>query len=81
MADDPRQQLGVARGVVADLAGGDRDPVRERDLDLVGVSVGVDTDDGVDKFCQHGHRPGSFRGERVERVGTGLGRSHQVAHL
>ena len=26
----------------------------------MGVAVGVDTDDGVDEFCQHGHRPGSF---------------------
>src|SRR4051794_9517449 len=33
----------------------------------VGVAVGVDTDHGVEEFCQHGHRPDSF-------VGSGLGR-------
>jgi hypothetical protein len=62
VVDDPGQQLGVAGGVVADLAGGDRDSVRERDLHLVGIAVGIDTDDGVEEFCQHGHRPCSFRG-------------------
>jgi hypothetical protein len=30
---------------------------RERELYFVGVAMGVDTDDGVDEFCQHGHRP------------------------
>ena len=66
VVDDPGQQLGEAGGVVADLAGGDRDPVRERDLHLVGVAMGVDPDDGVDEFCQHGHRPGPSCRERVE---------------
>ena len=56
--DDPGQQLRVAGGVVGDRAGGDRDAVRVGDLYLVGVAVGVDTDDGVDEFCQHGHRSG-----------------------
>jgi hypothetical protein len=32
-------------------------PVGSRSLHFVGVAVGVDTDNGVDKFCQHGHRP------------------------
>ncbi len=46
----------------------------------IGVPVGVDSDDGVDEFCQHGHRPGSFRGERVNgRHRPGWG--HHVAHL
>ena len=62
VVDDPGQQLGVAGAVVADRGQGDRGAVGERDLDLVGVAVGVDTDDGVDEFCQHGHRPGSFLG-------------------
>jgi hypothetical protein len=57
---DPGQQRGVAAGVVGDRGGGDRRPGGSGDLDLVGVAVGVDPDDGVDEFCQHGHRPGSF---------------------
>ena len=67
VVEDPGQQLGETGAVVADLAGGDRDSGRERDLDLVGITVGVDSDDGVDEFCQHGHRPGSFQGERAKR--------------
>jgi hypothetical protein len=35
--------------------------VGKGDLDLVGVAVGVDTNDGVDEFYQQGHRPGPFR--------------------
>ena len=80
VVDDPGQQLGVAAAVVADRGDGDRGAVGEGDLDLVGVAVGVDTDDGVDEFCQHGHRPGSFLGSG-STVGTGLGRGHRVAHL
>jgi hypothetical protein len=81
VVEDPGQQLRVAGGVVGDRADGDWDTVRVGDLYLVGVAVGVDTDDGVDEFCQHGHRPGSFlRRERVNG-GTGLGRSHRAAHL
>jgi hypothetical protein len=52
---DPSQQLGVASGIVADRAGGDPESGGKRDLDFVGVAVGVDTDHGVDEFCQHGH--------------------------
>jgi hypothetical protein len=62
--DDPGEHLGIAGGVVADRADGDRCAGRERDLDLVKVAMGVDSDDGVDEFCQHGHRPGPS-GERV----------------
>ena len=65
--DNPGQQLGEAGIIIADLACPDRDAGRERDLHLVGVAVGVDTDDGVDEFCQHGHRPGPSCRERVYR--------------
>jgi len=61
--EDPGQQLGVAAGVVGDRAGGDRCPGGERDFYVVGVAVGVDTNDGVDEVCQHGHRRSPF-GER-----------------
>jgi len=81
LIDDPGQQLGVAGGVVADRGGGDRGAVGQGDLHLVGVAVGVDTDHGVEEFCQHGHRPGSFREGAGRTVGTGLGRGHRVAHL
>ena len=80
LVDDPGQQLGEAGAVVADLPGPDRRAGREGDLHLVGVAVGVDTDHGVDEFCQHGHRPGPSCREWVN-VGTGLGRGHRVAHL
>ena len=80
MVDDPGQQLGKAGVVIADLSCPDRSAGRERDLHLVGVAVGVDTDDGVDKFCQHGHRPSPSCREWVN-VGTGLGGGHRVAHL
>ena len=40
----------------------------------------VDTDDGIDKFCQHGHPPVSLPGSGRE-VGTGLGRSHPAWHI
>ncbi len=61
--EDPGQQLGVTAGVVADRAGRDRGPGGERDFYVVGVAVGVDTDDDVDEICQHGHRRSPF-GER-----------------
>ena len=32
-------------------------PGRKRDLYLMGVAMGVDTNDGVDDFCHHGQRP------------------------
>ncbi len=56
----------VAAAVVGDRAGGDRSTGRERDLDLVDVAVGVDTDHGVDNVCEHGHRPGPSNWERVD---------------
>ena len=80
MVEDPGQQLGKAGVVIADLSCPDRSAGRERDLHLVGVAVGVDTDDGVDEFCQHGHRPSPSCREWVN-VGTGLGEGHRVAHL
>ena len=40
-----------------------------RDLHLMGVAVGVDTDDGIDDFCQHGQRPVPF----LVRVNVGTG--------
>jgi hypothetical protein len=52
--DDPGQQLGEAGLIIIDLACPDRDAGRERDLHLVGVAVGVDTDDGVDEFANMG---------------------------
>jgi hypothetical protein len=51
---------GFAGVVIADLSCPDRSAGRERELHLVRVAVGVDTNDGVDEFCQHGHRPVSF---------------------
>src|SRR5512133_1417149 len=48
---DPGQQPGVAAGVVGDRAGRGRCSGRQRDLDLMGVAVGVDADHGVDAFC------------------------------
>ena len=60
--DDPNVTVIIDR-----RKGPDRRAGREGNLHLVGVAVGVDTDHGVDEFCQHGHRPGSFRRERVER--------------
>jgi hypothetical protein len=58
---DPGKQLGIPRGVVADRTPGDRRSARERDLYLMRIAVGVDTDHGVDEFCQHGHRPSPSR--------------------
>jgi hypothetical protein len=43
------------------------------DLDLVAVAVGVDSDDGVDHLCHHGHTAScSFQGWG-RNVRTGLG--------
>jgi hypothetical protein len=67
MVEDPGQQLGKARAVVADLSYPDRRAGRERDLHFVGVAVGVDTDHGVDEFCQQGHRPSPSKREWVNR--------------
>jgi hypothetical protein len=57
---DPVDQLGVTVAVVADRAGRQRCPGREGDFDFMSIAVGVDSDDGVEQFCQHGHRPVSF---------------------
>jgi Transposase IS116/IS110/IS902 family len=67
MVDDPGQQLGKARVVIADLSYPDRSAGWERELHFVGVAVGVDTNDGVDEFCQHGHRPSPSCREWVNR--------------
>ena len=60
VVEDPGQHFGVAAGVVADLAGGDDRAAGVGDLHLVGVAVGVDTDHGIDEFCEYGHRPVSL---------------------
>jgi hypothetical protein len=55
--DAPGQQVRVAGAVVADRAGSGRGTGRVSDLGVVGVAVGIDADDAVDEFCQHGHWP------------------------
>jgi hypothetical protein len=67
MIEDPGQQLGKACVVITDLSCPDRSTGRERDLHLMSVAVSVDTNHGVDEFCQHGHRPSPFCRELVNR--------------
>jgi hypothetical protein len=45
---------------------------------VVGVAVRVDTDDGVEEFCQHGHWPVVLSCGTVNGVGTGLGKGHRA---
>jgi len=71
MVEDPSQQLGIAGGVVTDRGGRDRAPGGQRDLDLVGVAMCVDADDGVDEICQHRHDLLSFRGAGQGRYRSG----------
>ena len=69
------RQAGVAGGVCADLDGGQ---VRAEPVNGYGgmsVGVGIDADDDVSQFCEHGHGPFSRGPERFGRSGTGLGTS------
>src|SRR5262249_60086580 len=78
---DQRQQMREPRAVVGNSCGCDWRPVRIRDLYLMTVPMRVDTDDGIDYFCQHGHTasrllPGCGA-ERRHRPGW----SHLAAYL
>jgi hypothetical protein len=50
MLKHPGQCRGVAGAVVTERAGGDHRAAGVRDLDLVGVAVGIGTDDCIDNF-------------------------------
>jgi hypothetical protein len=54
MLGHPGKQGREARAVVADLQSGDRCSGGIRDLCLVGVTMGVDTDDGIDDSAKLG---------------------------
>src|SRR5205814_2927156 len=57
---DQRQQMRETGAVVGDPSSQDRRPGRVRDLHFMAVPMRVDTDDGVDDFCQHGHTASSL---------------------
>jgi hypothetical protein len=80
MVEDPGEQLGIAGAVVADRACGDRCPGGMGDLHLMGVAVGVDTDEASTSSASMGTGLFLPRGE-LGNIGTGLGRSHRAAHL
>ncbi|MGH3787993.1 MAG: hypothetical protein ACRDRG_15905 [Pseudonocardiaceae bacterium] len=49
---------------------------RGRQLDVVGVAMVIDANDGVDEFCQHGHWSVILSRGTVN-VDTGLGTGHR----
>jgi hypothetical protein len=74
--EDPVQQLRVAGAVVADQPGGDRGAGRARDLGVVGVAVGIDTDDAVMTSADISTGRWPFSG--TVNVGIGLGTGHRL---
>jgi len=78
MARDPSKQAGEASIVVADRQRRDRRPGRIRDLCFVRVAMSVDTNNGIDEFCQTRHGLIlSGRGHGRHRPGW----DHRAAHL